>query len=230
MDGEALRHPMISKVLEKSQAQVENVYFEIRKDVLKYDDINNKQRKEIHAYRQELMATEDVTEIIEGMREQAIHRMVSKRIPEKSYAEAWDLEGLKADVQTMLNEDLPIETWRDQDGVNEKEIFEALCRISERHVSHLKREFGSGVYEYAQKRVLLETLDRIWRTHLAEMEALKSVVSLRTYAQRDPVVEYRTDGLAMFANMMEYLEDEVTRYATAIRPRPLEAAQTDAAA
>ncbi|MNU27298.1 preprotein translocase subunit SecA [compost metagenome] len=232
MEGEALRHPMISKVLMKSQAQVENVYYEIRKDVLKFDDINNEQRKTVHTFRQEIMGTEDVTEIVADMREQAIHRMIARRIPENSYAETWDLEGLKVDIQTMLNEDLPVDGWRSEDGVTEKDIFEALCRISERKVAYMKTQFEPGIYDYAQKRVLLETFDRVWRTHLAELEALKNVVSLRTYAQREPIVEYRTDAYAMFENMITHLEDEVTRYAMAIRPRPLQAAPepTDAAA
>jgi preprotein translocase subunit SecA len=232
MEGEALRHPMISKVLLKSQAQVENVYFEIRKDVLKFDDINNEQRKTVHAFRQEIMGTEDVTEIIADMREQAIHRMVSARIPEGSYSDQWDLEGLAVDVAAKLNLDLPVRDWANEDGVTEKDIFEALCRVTERHVANIKTVFEPGIYDYAQKRVLLETFDRVWRTHLAELEALKSVVSLRTYAQREPIVEYRTDAYAMFENMITHLEDEVTRYAMAIRPRPLQAApvETDAAA
>jgi preprotein translocase subunit SecA len=224
MEGEALRHPMISKVLMKSQAQVENVYYEIRKDVLKFDDINNEQRKTVHTFRQEIMATEDVTEIVADMREQAIHRMIARRIPENSYAETWDLEGLRVDIQTMLNEDLPVDGWRSEDGVTETDVFEALCRISERKVAYMKTQFEPGIYDYAQKRVLLETFDRVWRTHLAELEALKNVVSLRTYAQREPIVEYRTDAYAMFENMITHLEDEVTRYAMAIRPRPLQAA------
>ena len=231
-EGEALRHPMISKVLMKSQAQVENVYFEIRKDVLKFDDINNEQRKTVHTFRQEIMGAEDVTEIIADMREQAIHRMVSKRIPAQSYAESWDLAGLKADVLMMLSEDLQVDTWGEKDGVTETDVFEALSRIAERKVAHVRKQFEPGIYEYAQKRVLLETFDRVWRTHLAELESLKSVVSLRTYAQREPIVEYRTDAYAMFENMIEHLEDDVTRYAMAIRPRPLEAAPapTEAAA
>jgi len=232
MEGEALRHPMISKVLMKSQAQVENVYFEIRKDVLKFDDINNEQRKTVHGFRQEIMGTEDVTEMIADMREQAIHRMVSKRIPEGSYADAWDMEGLASDITVMFSMDLPVRKWVEEDGVTEKDIFEALCRIAERHVAHVRKQFEPGVFEYAQKRVLLETFDRVWRTHLAELEALKSVVNLRTYAQREPIVEYRTDAYAMFENMIEHLEDDVTRYSMAIRPRPLQAApeSADAAA
>jgi preprotein translocase subunit SecA len=232
MEGEALRHPLISKVLLKSQAQVENVYFEIRKDVLKFDDINNEQRKTVHTFRQEIMGTEDVTEIVADMREQTIHRMVSARIPEGSYSDQWDLEGLAVDVASKLNLDLPVKDWANEDGVTEKDIFEALCRVTERHVANIKTVFEPGIYDYAQKRVLLETFDRVWRTHLAELEALKSVVNLRTYAQREPIVEYRTDAYAMFENMIIHLEDEVTRYAMAIRPRPLQAApvETDAAA
>lgn len=221
-EGEAVRHPMISKVLQKSQAQVENVYFEIRKDVLQFDDINNEQRKTVHAFRQEIMATDDVTEIIADMREQTIQRMVAKRIPPQSYPQAWDLEGLRADIRTMLNEDLVIEQWRDQDGVDETKVFEALAQIAERKVAYVRKQLDPGVYEQAQKRVLLETFDRVWRTHLAELESLKNVVGLRTYAQREPIVEYRTDAYAMFSNMIEHLEDDVTRYSMAIRPRPPE--------
>jgi preprotein translocase subunit SecA len=230
MEGEALRHPLISKVLAKSQAQVENVYYEIRKDVLKYDDINNEQRKTIHSFRQEIMAAEDVTEIIAGMREQTIDRMVSARVPAGSYHDDWDLEGLADDVSTNLNLDLPVKDWGKEDGVTEKDIFEALCRITERHVAHIKTVFEPGTYDYAQKRVLLETFDRVWRTHLAELEALKNVVSLRSYAQREPIIEYRTDAYAMFQNMIEHLEDEVTRHVMAIRPRPPQAAPSENAA
>ncbi|NTF18169.1 preprotein translocase subunit SecA [Agrobacterium rubi] len=230
-EGDALRHPLLTKVLLKSQAQLENVYFEIRKDVLQFDDINNEQRKTVHNFRQEIMATEDVTEILADMREQAIDRIVKNRIPEQSYPETWDMAGLKADVLLLLNDDLPVDTWGEKDGVTEADIFEALLRIAERKVAHVRKQFDPGVYEYAQKRVLLETFDRVWRTHLAELESLKNVVSLRTYAQREPIVEYRTDAYSMFANMIEHLEDDVTRYAMAIRHRPLMAATpADAAA
>jgi preprotein translocase, SecA subunit len=226
MEGEALRNPLITKVLMKSQAQVENVYYEQRKEVLKFDDINNEQRKTVHNFRQEIMATEDVTEMLADMREQAIHRMVSARVPKDSYPENWDLEGLAADCRSKLALDLPVAKWRDEDGVTEDDIFEALCRVCERHVAGVRTLFEPGVYEYAQKRVLLETFDRVWRTHLAELESLKSVVNLRTYAQREPIVEYRTDAYAMFENMITTLEDEATRYAMAIRPRPVQAAPT----
>lgn len=219
-EGEALRHPMISKILEKSQAQVENVYFEMRKEVLKFDDVNNQQRKAIHDYRQEIMGTGDVTELVSDFREQAIHRMVKNRIPEKSYAEQWDVAGLAADIADKLNLTLPVSEWVKEDGIDETHVFEIICQLSERHIAAVRAQFAPGIYEYAQKRVLLETFDRIWRTHLAELEALKNVVNLRSLAQRDPVVEYRTDAYAMFENMIATLEDDVTKYVTAIRPRP----------
>lgn len=220
-EGEALRHPMITKILEKSQAQVENVYFEMRKEVLKFDDVNNQQRKAIHEYRQEIMGKLDVDELVTEMREQAIHRMVQKRIPAKSYSEQWDVAGLAADIADKLNLNLPVFDWVKEEGIDETHIFEIICQVVERHIAGVRAQFQEGLYEYAQKRVLLETFDRVWRTHLAELESLKNVVNLRTLAQRDPVVEYRTDAYAMFENMISTLEDDVTKYVTAIRPRPV---------
>jgi preprotein translocase subunit SecA len=219
-EGEALRHPMITRILEKSQAQVENVYFEMRKEVLKFDDVNNQQRKAIHEYRQEIMGTQDVDELVSDMREQAIHRMLQNRIPAKSYAEQWDVAGLSSDVTDKLNLSLPVFDWVKEEGIDETHLFEVICQVMERHIAGVKAQFQPGLYEYAQKRVLLETFDRVWRTHLAELESLKNVVNLRTVAQRDPIVEYRTDAYAMFENMITTLEDDVTKYVTAIRPRP----------
>jgi preprotein translocase subunit SecA len=223
-EGEALRHPMITRILEKSQAQVENVYFEMRKEVLKFDDVNNQQRKAIHEYRQEIMGTQDVDELVSDMREQAIHRMLQNRIPAKSYAEQWDVAGLSADVTDKLNLSLPISDWVKEEGIDETHLFEVICQVVERHITAVRSQFQPGLYEYAQKRVLLETFDRVWRTHLAELESLKNVVNLRTVAQRDPIVEYRTDAYAMFENMIMTLEDDVTKYVTAIRPKPVIAA------
>jgi preprotein translocase subunit SecA len=223
-EGEALRHPMITRILEKSQAQVENVYFEMRKEVLKFDDVNNQQRKAIHEYRQEIMGTQDVDELVSDMREQAIHRMLQNRIPAKSYAEQWDVAGLSADVTDKLNLSLPISDWVKEEGIDETHLFEVICQVIERHITAVRSQFQPGLYEYAQKRVLLETFDRVWRTHLAELESLKNVVNLRTVAQRDPIVEYRTDAYAMFENMIMTLEDDVTKYVTAIRPKPVIAA------
>jgi preprotein translocase subunit SecA len=223
-EGEALRHPMITRILEKSQAQVENVYFEMRKEVLKFDDVNNQQRKAIHEYRREIMGTQDVDELVSDMREQAIHRMLQNRIPAKSYAEQWDVAGLSADVTDKLNLSLPISDWVKEEGIDETHLFEVICQVVERHITAVRSQFQPGLYEYAQKRVLLETFDRVWRTHLAELESLKNVVNLRTVAQRDPIVEYRTDAYAMFENMIMTLEDDVTKYVTAIRPKPVIAA------
>lgn len=223
-EGEALRHPMITRILEKSQAQVENVYFEMRKEVLKFDDVNNQQRKAIHEYRQEIMGTQDVDELVSDMREQAIHRMLQNRIPAKSYAEQWDVAGLSADVTDKLNLSLPISDWVKEEGIDETHLFEVICQVVERHITAVRSQFQPGLYEYAQKRVLLETFDRVWRTHLAELESLKNVVNLRTVAQRDPIVEYRTDAYSMFENMITTLEDDVTKYVTAIRPKPVIAA------
>jgi preprotein translocase subunit SecA len=119
---------------------------------------------------------------------------------------------------------LPVFDWVKEEGIDETHLFEVICQIVERHINGVRSQFGPGLYEYAQKRVLLETFDRVWRTHLAELESLKNVVNLRTLAQRDPVVEYRTDAYAMFENMISTLEDDVTKYVTAIRPRPSVAA------
>jgi preprotein translocase subunit SecA len=218
-EGEALRHPMITKILEKSQAQVENVYFEMRKEVLKFDDVNNEQRKAIHEYRQDIMGTQDVDQLVSDMREQAIHRMLQTRIPAKSYTDQWDVAGLAADVTDKLNLSLPISDWVKEEGIDETHLFEVICQVVERHINRVRAQFQPGLYEYAQKRVLLETFDRVWRTHLAELESLKNVVNLRTFAQRDPVVEYRTDAYVMFENMISTLEDDVTKYVTAIRPK-----------
>lgn len=220
-EGEALRHPMITRILEKSQAQVENVYFEMRKEVLKYDDVNNQQRKAVHEYRQEIMGTRDVDELVSDMRDQAIHRMVRNRVPPQSYPEQWDVAGLSADITDKLNLSLPVSDWVKEDGIDETHLVEVISQVVDGHLARVRARFEPGLYEHAQKLVLLETFDRIWRNHLAELETLKNVVNLRTVAQRDPLVEYRTDALAMFVKMIETLEDDVTKYVTAIAPRPL---------
>jgi len=209
-EGEAIVHPWINKALEKAQQKVEARNYDIRKNLLKFDDVMNDQRKVIFEQRIELMGDEQVSETIDEMRHEVIDNIVAGHIPEKAYAEQWDIEGLKASVQETLNLDLPLEDWAEEEGIAGEEIRERLIQQADMAAAERGARIGPEIMRQIEKAVVLQTIDHLWREHLLTLEHLRQVVGLRGYGQRDPLNEYKTEGFALFEAMLAKLREVTT--------------------
>ncbi|MCU0899701.1 MAG: preprotein translocase subunit SecA [Cypionkella sp.] len=217
-EGEAIVHPWVNKSLERAQAKVEGRNFDIRKQLLKFDDVMNDQRKAIFGQRLEIMQAEDVSEIAEDMRVQVIDDLVDLHMPPKSYPDAWDIDGLVQAVREKLNIDPPLADWAAEEGVDQDAIKERLEAATAEAMAAKAEAFGPDTMRSIEKQVLLQTIDGKWREHLLTLEHLRSVVGFRGYAQRDPLNEYKTEGFALFETMLNSLRQEVTQKLAAIRP------------
>jgi preprotein translocase subunit SecA len=210
-EGEAIIHPWINKALEKAQQKVEARNFDIRKNLLKYDNVMNDQRRVIFDQRVELMETADVSDTVADMRHQVIDALVSQHIPEKAYAEQWDAEGLKEHVSLILGLDLPIQQWAAEEGIAEEEIHERIKAEADRAMAMKAAQAGSELLRQVEKAILMQTLDHHWREHLMMLDYLRQAVGLRGYGQRDPLNEYKSEAFELFENLLVRLREDVTR-------------------
>ncbi|WP_183432011.1 preprotein translocase subunit SecA [Mesorhizobium sp. RMAD-H1] len=209
-EDEAIVHPWINKALEKAQKKVEARNFEIRKNLLKYDDVMNDQRKVIFEQRLELMDGENLSETVAEMRQEVVEDLVRTHIPENAYAEQWDIDGLKEAIRNQLNLDLPVHEWAEEEGIAEEEILTRLSEATEKAAAERAERFGPQVMAYVEKSIILQTLDHLWREHLVNLDHLRSVVGFRGYAQRDPLNEYKTEAFELFQTMLGNLRQAVT--------------------
>jgi preprotein translocase subunit SecA len=209
-ENEAIVHPWINKALEKAQQKVEARNFDIRKNILKFDNVMNDQRKVIFDQRVEWMNDEATAEVIADMRHSAIDDLVAKHVPENAYPEQWDTAGLKEDLKRVLGLDLPVDEWAKEEGIADEEIFARVERRADEHMAGKVAKWGADVIRYIEKSVLLQTLDHLWREHLVMLDHLRQVVGLRGYAQRDPLNEYKAEGFALFESMSQNLREAVT--------------------
>jgi preprotein translocase subunit SecA len=210
-EGEAIVHPWVNKSLERAQAKVEARNFDLRKQLLKFDDVMNDQRKVIFGQRREIMESEDVSEITTDMRHQVIDDLIDIHMPPKTYADQWDTQGLYAQVIEKLGIDVPVIEWAAEDGVDEEQIRERLIKAADEHMAKKAVEFGTENMRSIEKQVLLQTIDTKWREHLITLEHLRSVVGFRGYAQRDPLNEYKNEGFQLFEGMLDSLREGVTQ-------------------
>ncbi len=217
-EGEAIIHPWVNKSLERAQAKVEGRNFDIRKQLLKFDDVMNDQRKVIFAQRREIMEAEDLSEVISDMRHEVIDELVDIYAPPKSYADQWDMQGLYAAGIEKLGVDEPVMGWADEDGVDQEVIRERLEAASDKLMQEKAEAFGPEQMRSIEKQVLLETIDRKWREHLLTLEHLRSVVGFRGYAQRDPLNEYKSEAFQLFQNLLESLRETVSTQLSQVRP------------
>ncbi|MDP6120001.1 MAG: preprotein translocase subunit SecA, partial [Rhodospirillales bacterium] len=201
-DGEAIVHPWVNKALEKAQQKVEARNFEIRKNLLKYDDVMNDQRKVIYEQRRELMEVEDVSATIVDMRRQVVEEMVARCIPEKAYAEQWNAGGLHEEVLRLLGIDAPIEEWTAEEGIADAEIRERLIDASDRKMAEKAANIGPEVMRAVEKSLLLQILDQMWKEHLLTLDHLRQGIGLRAYAQKDPLNEYKREAFNLFEEML----------------------------
>ena len=217
-EGEAIVHPWVNKSLEKAQAKVEGRNFDIRKQLLKFDDVMNDQRKVIFGQRLEIMQAEDLSDIAEDMRNQVIDDVVDLTMPPKSYPEQWDTDGLAAALRDKLNMDLPVGEWAAEEGVDQEAIRERIIEAASRMMAEKVEGFGAETMRSIEKQILLQTIDTRWREHLLRLEHLRSVVGFRGYAQRDPLAEYKTEAFALFETMLNSLRQDVTQKLSVVRP------------
>jgi preprotein translocase subunit SecA len=217
-EGEAIIHPWVNKSLERAQAKVEGRNFDIRKQLLKFDDVMNEQRKVIFKQRLDIMKAEDLSGIIGDMRGEVIADLVDEFMPPKSYADQWDTEGLRDAVRERLNMDLPVVDWAAEEGVDDEEIIERLDRAGNEMMAAKAAQFGPETMRMIEKQMLLQTIDAKWRDHLLTLEHLRSVVGFRSYAQRDPLNEYKTEAFQLFEAMLDSLRADVTQKLSQIRP------------
>lgn len=217
-DGEAIVHPWVNKSLEKAQAKVEGRNFDIRKQVLKFDDVMNDQRKVIFSQRREIMQAENLGEIAEDMRHQVVDDLVDEFIPAKSYADQWDAEGLYVAAMEKLGVDVPVVLWAEEEGVDDGDIRERLCTAADALIADKAEKFGPETMVQVEKHYLLDTIDSKWREHLITLEHLRSVVGLRSFAQRDPLNEYKTESFQLFETMLDSLRSDVTQKLAHVQP------------
>jgi len=225
-DGEAIIHPWINKALEKAQQKVEARNFEIRKNLLKFDNVMNDQRRSIYEDRKDIMAANDVSAMIGDMRHEVIAEMVSHAIPENSYAEKWDTEGLATQIRHVLAIDLPVQDWAKEEGIAEPEIEERVREAADRKMAEKAANYGPDLMRMVEKSLLLQLLDQIWKDHLLTLDHLRQGISLRAYGQRDPLREYQTEAFELFQSMQARLRETVTRALSVVEVRAQPAEET----
>ena len=208
--GEAIIHPWINKAVEKAQGKVEAHNFEIRKQLLKYDDVMNDQRKVIFEQRKEIMSSDDINLMIKDMRLEVIQKIVSDCIPENSYYSEWDHEKLKNEVETNLNIVIPSKEWVNEDGIVEKEIIERIDKYSSHLMAQKVSEIGHDVFREAEKSILLQVLDQCWKDHLLYLDQLRQSIGLRAYGQKDPLNEYKKEAFQLFEIMLSKISFMIT--------------------
>ena len=217
-EGESIEHPWVNKSLERAQAKVEGRNFDIRKQLLKFDDVMNDQRKAIFAQRREIMEADDLGEIAQDMRHQVAEDLVDFYMPPKTYADQWDAPGLYAAVMEKMGMDLPIIKWAAEEGVDQGVMLERLVAESDKLMAGKLEAFGPETMKSIEKQLLLQTIDAKWREHLVTLEHLRTVVGFRGYAQRDPLNEYKTEAFTLFESLLNSLRQEVTQKLAMIRP------------
>jgi preprotein translocase subunit SecA len=210
-DGEAITHKWLNSAIATAQKRVEQRNYEIRKNLLKYDDVINDQRKAVFEQRQEFMEAEDLTEAITDFRRDTVEDFVTRHLPPKAYAEQWDVQGLAAQTQHYLGLDLPIADWAAEEGIANEEIEERIIKAADARVAERDQLVGEHMRNI-EKSFLLQTIDMQWREHLMHIDHLRTVIGLRGYGQRDPLNEFKTEAFSLFEKLLVDLRQNVTRW------------------
>ena len=221
---ESIEHPWFTKAVETAQKKVEQRNFDMRKNVLKFDDVINDQRKAIFEQRIEFMSTDTVDDIIGDLRQQLVDDLVAAHVPAKSYAEQWDVEGLKKELTEVFGKDFPVEEWAKEEGVADTELVERLIEATDKAAATRAAEVGPDMMRRIEKAILLNVLDTNWREHLQMLDHLRSVIWLRGHGQRDPVNEFKTEAFALFQGLLDGLRRDVTRMLMHVQVRAPEQA------
>ncbi|MBV8565641.1 MAG: preprotein translocase subunit SecA [Methylobacteriaceae bacterium] len=225
-EGEAIVHPWINKALEKAQQKVEARNFDIRKNILKYDNVMNDQRKVVFKRRREMMAQDSLEEQVTEMRHGVIDELIDRHIPADAYPEAWDIEGLKEGVRNALNLDLPVDEWAKEEGIADEEMRERLVKAADASYAERVERNSADVMRYVEKQVVLQALDHLWREHLVTLDHLRQVIGWRGMAQRDPLNEYKAEGFELFNNLITHWHEITTaqlmRVEVQFQPPPMQ--------
>jgi preprotein translocase subunit SecA len=207
--GEAITHSMITKALERAQQKVETSNYDVRKQLLKFDDILNDQRKIIYKNRKEILATNDQSEIIQEIIEDILNEIILECIPPKKYKHEWKSEILIAKLKKIFNLNLPIESWFDEEGIDEDEIKKRILdQIQKKYKAKIEK-YSTELLSYAEKRIILFQIDKDWKDHLAAMDTLRSSVNLRAMGGKDPFYEYKKESFDYFNDMLSEQNEKV---------------------
>ncbi len=209
-EGEAIIHPWINKALEKAQQKVEARNFDIRKNLLKFDDVMNDQRKVIYEQRKELMNAVEVSQTIVDMRHEVIEEIVHRCIPERAYPEQWDVTGLHEEALRVFNLDLPVAAWAQEEGIAGTEMRHRILDSTDRKMAEKAANYGPEVMRMVEKSLLLQLLDQSWKDHLLTLDHLRQGIGLRAYGQRDPLNEYKREAFNLFEEMLSRLREKIT--------------------
>ena len=210
--GEAITHPWLNRAIETAQKRVETRNYDIRKNLLKYDDVVNDQRKAVFEQRQEFMDSEDLSELVGDFRRDVVSDLVERYMPPKAYAEQWDIDGLDEKVRSTLGLELPLHDWAAEEGVSNEEIEERLLAAADARAAERLEQIGAEQTRGLEKQFMLQMIDMQWREHLVHLDHLRGVIGLRGYGQRDPLNEYKTEAFSLFENLLYDLRHNVTRW------------------
>ena len=210
-EGEALTHPWISRALAGAQGKVEQQNFEIRKNLLKFDNVMNDQRKVVYEQRREIMEETELDDLIEDLRHGFVENIVSQCIPSRSYAEKWDTETLESEVQRVLAMDLPVQEWAKEEGIADNEMLERIMDAADKKMAEKAANAGPQAFRRLEKALVLQTLDQSWKEHLLNLDHLRQGINLRAFGQRDPLNEYKAEAFAMFEIMLDQFGETVTQ-------------------
>jgi preprotein translocase subunit SecA len=219
-EGDAITHRWMTRAIEKAQQRVEARNYEIRKNLLKFDDVMNDQRKVIFEQRIELMHEDDLSDTVREMRHDTVEQLVAKHMPANAYADQWETQELQDAVNGLFGVNLPIVEWAKEEGIADQEIRERLIEKVDAAAARKASEIGPELMRQVEKAVLLQTLDHLWREHLVTLELLRQAVGLRGYGQRDPLNEYKREGFIMFEQLLGRLRMAVTEQLMKIQLSP----------
>ena len=226
-EGEAITHKWLNKAIATAQKRVEQRNYEIRKNLLKYDDVVNDQRKAVFEQRSEFMLADDLAEVVAEMRADAVAEMIGRNLPPKAYAEQWNIDELTEEVKATLGLDLPLAAWAAEEGIGDQEILERLSKAAEARAAEREAQLSAPQMRQLEKNILLQMTDVQWREHLMHLDHLKNVIGLRGYGQRDPLNEYKTEAFSLFEKLVGELRVSVTRWLMTVEfqfapPPPME--------
>ncbi|MEZ5735739.1 MAG: preprotein translocase subunit SecA [Novosphingobium sp.] len=210
-DGEAIGSKWLSKAIETAQKKVEARNYEVRKQVVEYDDVMNDQRKVVYEQRAEIMDSETVDDVVIDMRHDTVNVLVADACPPGSYPEHWNVDGLKERARDVLGVDAPVDSWMEEDGIEPVMIEERISGLADAHMDAKINANDVSIWRQVEKSVLLDRLDHHWKEHLATLDALRQVVFLRAYAQKQPINEYKREAFGLFEKMLETIREDVTR-------------------
>jgi preprotein translocase subunit SecA len=218
-EGQPIVHPWINAAIERAQKKVEAQHFEVRKSLLKFDNVMNDQRKVIYEQRREIMTTSDVSETVTGMRHELVENVVDMAVPRGSFTEQWDSALIKTECLRLFNLNISVEDWQKEDGMDAAVLRNRLIQLTDKIMQHKEQTFGATVLRQLEKGILLQLLDQLWKEHLLTLDYLRHGIQLRAYGQKDPLNEYKTEAFAMFQHMLASLREKVTETLTRIEVR-----------